>query len=98
MSNIKAWLNVLERNVQQCESDLQNAQDTLDTFIENTVKKDFPNVGQVTHSWWECPDPNDKTPYLDPNKPNPIGFCVYDIENDPCEDSCLYCGNPYERK
>jgi len=27
-----------------------------------------------------------------------IGKCIYDNFEDPCLDSCLYCGDPYERK
>lgn len=29
---------------------------------------------------------------------NPMGVCVYDDENDPCNDFCLFCGHPDERK
>ena len=36
---------------------------------------------------WECED--DK---------NPTGMCYYDGREDPCWDSCLFCGEPYERK
>ena len=24
--------------------------------------------------------------------------CVYNVEEDPCQDSCLFCGDPRERK
>lgn len=29
---------------------------------------------------------------------SPIGVCVYDEDNDPCHDDCLFCGDPSERK
>ena len=29
---------------------------------------------------------------------SPIGVCVYDDEADPCNDECLVCGHPDERK
>jgi hypothetical protein len=29
---------------------------------------------------------------------SPIGTCVYDYVADPCEDDCIYCGQPDERK
>jgi hypothetical protein len=29
---------------------------------------------------------------------SPVGHCVYDIEDDPEQDSCIYCGDPDERK
>ena len=28
----------------------------------------------------------------------PDGVCMYDEENDPCHDNCLYCHEPEERK
>jgi hypothetical protein len=31
-------------------------------------------------------------------EPSPIGVCVYDLENDPICDHCLFCGDPDERK
>jgi hypothetical protein len=31
-------------------------------------------------------------------KKSPIGFCIYDIEEDPEQDSCIHCGYPDERK
>lgn len=34
---------------------------------------------------WECPT-------------SPTGHCVYDYEEDPAFDECLYCGKPEERK
>lgn len=29
---------------------------------------------------------------------SPIDTCVYDVQNDPAKDHCLFCGQPYERK
>lgn len=29
---------------------------------------------------------------------SPVEVCVYDINDDPCCDYCLYCGEPLERK
>lgn len=31
-------------------------------------------------------------------KGSPTGHCVYDDVNDPAHDSCLFCGEPRERK
>jgi hypothetical protein len=36
---------------------------------------------------WDCPDSR-----------NPSGFCCYDSKGDPAHDSCLFCGDPEERK
>ncbi len=29
---------------------------------------------------------------------SPIDTCVYDEDEDPCMDTCLFCGDPWERK
>lgn len=29
---------------------------------------------------------------------SPTNQCVYDIDEDPCRDACLFCGDPEERK
>jgi hypothetical protein len=34
---------------------------------------------------WPCPN-------------SPIEVCVYNLDEDPCEDYCIYCGEPDERK
>jgi hypothetical protein len=39
------------------------------------------------HLSWDCEDEG-----------NRIGTCIYDRWNDPVMDSCLFCGEPYERK
>lgn len=39
------------------------------------------------HLGWDCEDER-----------NSIGTCIYDKWNDPAMDSCLFCGEPYERK
>lgn len=28
---------------------------------------------------------------------NPLGFCAYDLDEEPAHDRCLYCGDPEER-
>ena len=30
--------------------------------------------------------------------PGPLGKCVYNTEEDPAMDNCLFCHQPYERK
>lgn len=34
---------------------------------------------------WEC-------------EKSPVDTCVYDFFQDPCHDSCIFCGDPRERK
>ncbi len=63
---------------------------------------------EITYAW-RCDDPEEKKwmseAYKDefpngwePKAVSPIGYCVYNDEEDPCCDSCLYCGMPDERK
>lgn len=44
---------------------------------------------------WECEDEySDGTPRVK----SPVGYCVYDIVEDPACDACIFCGAPEERK
>ena len=40
---------------------------------------------EVPLAGWECVN-------------SPTGFCIYNITEDPCMDSCIICGDPEERK
>lgn len=60
---------------------------------------DINQMQLVIPGTWSCPDPEYGTPeLLNPDKPNPVKTCIYDVAVDPCMDGCLYCGGPYERK
>jgi hypothetical protein len=52
-------------------------------IVLQNYKENKPSHHVIGH--WDCPN-------------SPIGTCVYDIEEDPCEDDCIYCGEPDERK
>ena len=39
-----------------------------------------------------------KARYKEASDKNISGVCVYDDEEDPCHDFCLFCGDPDERK
>jgi hypothetical protein len=51
------------------------------------ARRDHPEVADFhfMEMGWDCPT-------------SPTQGCVYDVENDPSWDFCLYCGDPYERK
>ena len=58
--------------------------------------KDVPTAETtLTIGSWPCPDPDDRHP---DDIPNPLGVCVYNQDEDPANDFCLFCGNPDERK
>lgn len=63
-----------------------------DLNAEN-FEEDVPDNGVasgrvVADSGWECTDV----------MRNVYGFCIYDDDEDPCHDNCLFCHEPEERK
>lgn len=93
------------------QAKMDGAEEAVRAITTVLVVADFPEVEEVyAPEAHVCPDPGVKRskraktyPYppgklLDPDKPNPTGYCVYDELEDPASDSCLYCGDPYERK
>lgn len=82
LREIEAKINRSEQNMLALVASLFN--DDLDPDDEEDLKVDakYLIVGS-----WECASGN-----------NPIDVCIYDFENDPCRDECIYCGKPAERK
>lgn len=75
------------------ERQMEGLQDTLDALSDQmcdrgtdlvcaTLGVDKVNVSFGRH---HCPK-------------SPIEECCYDMDQDPCEDNCLFCGAPNERK
>lgn len=65
-------------------------------FPHKNIKTDFIQIGT-----WKCEIENDEDIPNEEDKPlgpNPYNVCVYDTEEDPCCDYCLFCGSPDERK
>ncbi len=64
----------------------------IDTLVQETVRSMFPELDQDSFGYrtsgWECESPDD----------NPFPLCVYNYNEDPCLDDCLFCHQPYERK
>lgn len=66
---------------------LDNVDDRLDAAAVAAARKalGLPDEACLTYCMaWMCP--------------GPIGICVYDEEEDPGEDNCLFCHDPRERK
>lgn len=59
--------------------------DFLDACGEVLRERGIDPSNVVVPKTWDC------------NK-SPVGTCVYDFFQDPCRDSCLFCGDPEERK
>jgi biotin synthase-like enzyme len=58
-------------------------QEAMNQLVLENFKENLPAHHNI--GTWDCPN-------------SPIKTCVYDIEKDPCEDDCIYCGQPDERK
>lgn len=60
----------------------------IDEAVRQLVAPLRPDAQEIATSFiWECTDPT-----------NPVGYCVYDEDEDPCRDECLFCCDPQERK
>lgn len=71
-------------------NDLQTIEEKA-IMAQSELLKDIPHE-QLIFDWWECEDDN-KDGYK-----NPIKTCIYNEYEDPMRDSCLFCGQPQERK
>lgn len=69
-------------------SEIHDTELRLEKDIKQLVNTLKPEVEYPTVTFtWRCTDLT-----------NPVGFCVYDDEQDPANDECLFCGDPEERK
>lgn len=64
-----------------------NAENVAKDIIIEGLGSEAPQKKYIAIGDWECE-----------SKSNPIGICVYNHKEDSCHDSCLYCGEPDERK
>lgn len=76
---------------------MSKTRELMDAIVEANKDKSKSNMNYwrtifmpwdiVAKPMWDCEDER-----------NPVGFCVYDTQDDPPLDHCLFCGEPYERK
>ena len=95
MSELKDKLDELKKRLKdiKCKQiDLRNQEWAIQKHIDDISEKvlesgELVAYDPLKHSIgnWEC-------------ETSPIGVCVYDSEEDPCWDSCIFCGEPDERK
>lgn len=79
-----------------------------DTLMERKMKLDVGIWGieeeLLKEAIKELPNASDISPKLVGDgyghdcPQSPIHTCVYDEGEDPCMDTCLFCGDPWERK
>jgi hypothetical protein len=91
INEARAGIRLLEHVEREAKDKLlveamRRRDDTLDKEREEEPV-DKEEYWALETSGWDCPDER-----------NAYGFCVYHDEEDPCHDSCLFCGEPEERK
>lgn len=67
---------------------LEKHMDYLRLTRREVLKEAWPEYEPMWHVvevFWDCPK-------------SPFGYCAYDKVDDPAWDTCLFCGEPYERK
>lgn len=68
----------------------------VEKFNSENVRPDF---GEDAHTVQIKPEDLEMPQmWICDSNVNPAVYCVYNIAADPACDSCLYCGQPYERK
>lgn len=84
-------IDELDRIVQQVELEKRRIKESLlNLSIGQNLGNSEAYIRYEIHlGWtgWDCPVED-----------NRIGTCVYDKWEDPMEDFCIFCGEPYERK
>lgn len=92
------WLAVVQARKAAQEAAMEAAE-AEDRVLVELVNEALPGrnyvVGDLEEGSWECPDPESPS---EGEPASPTGFCVYDPHEDPCRDSCIFCGHPQERK
>jgi len=82
------FTDLLKDNVQNIFADADLAIEEINHLKSRIVKTVFPEFDwmyQVISREWKCTK-------------SPIGYCVYDVVEDPVHDDCIFCHDPEERK
>lgn len=81
-----------QKELEELERGIWHERARLRAKVETYVKDKWPEFELGKHSvywedgWaWDCEE-------------SPIGYCIYDDDEDPIHDFCLFCGQPMERK
>jgi len=71
------------RHISELEHEMFEAQQTICGLLSLDLNISSDDIDL---GWsWDC-------------EKSPTGMCVYNSSEDPCNDVCLYCGHPEERK
>jgi len=73
----------LRDNVVYKERELDRAKKVFEKYKMSLFKKHFKGIDVFEGEYWDC-------------KLSPLGHCLYSYEYD--EPTCIFCGEPEERK
>lgn len=90
MKDVKTQIKEIDNEIAELEEQKRKLTETQNTAISvlmnkrnELLKKAFP--ANLCQGDWDCPN-------------SPTGLCGYDPRKDPAFDSCVFCGEPDERK
>lgn len=100
--SLKARIAVLRKTIRRHKKELNRVQEELVAL----ALKALPPERRPAHpamGTWKCgPDPdwkgNPDDEDADPMIVNVAVYCIFDTDEDPCHDFCLFCGGPEERQ
>jgi len=71
------------------DDELDEIDDDIAILVNEICRPYFPDADDFFYDagGWTCE-----------SETSPLPCCVYDEENDPCFDDCLFCHQPWERK
>lgn len=83
----------IESRIESLSNDLDSLDETMQrrklelvhAVLGRPVEVEVLGESEIELGYHECPK-------------SPTDECVYDVVQDPCQDSCLFCEQPRERK
>jgi len=86
---ISAYLDSIKRLEEELRRFTNTKQTAITSYWEiinaRLGEKHGISADSLSHGSWDC-------------KESPTGKCYFNEDEDPCEDDCLVCGGPEERK
>lgn len=106
IENTKARIQALRAEIGDLERKVEEEMERLTELVRPFIPlRPFPDPEDEGDDDWDG-EPGENEPpsdnlvipgYHDCVTQNPAGTCVYDDDNDPAHDFCLFCGGPEER-
>lgn len=93
---LEGELEDIERLLTKNENELKGL--ALDVYNKAHPDEPVEEHSAVITFAWECGDDDEEDEPTPDEDKSPIGYCVYNEDEDPCLDFCIFCGSPNERK